>query len=236
MGKDRGNEQWLYPIENLHLSLNFMKLKIILILSLVSVFLHLQAQQRSYTLNQFTFEDTAGKKYNLDSLKGKVVYVDCWFPGCPPCRAEMPYSKLLQERLHAMQMDSNIVFVTISFKQSTEELKEALNKLPMPKAIHLYSPASTYEIAIAGGNYPTYRIFNSKGELDIENATKPSEFLKTDFLLYAVSKGETIKNALRIFEAEKNTTIKKNALLKAFFEREAMFDNAFRKAFLEESK
>lgn len=213
-------------------------MKVFLVLSFIflSSLLSIQAQQRTYQLNQFTFEDTSGKKYNLDSLKGKVVYVDCWFPACPPCRAEMPYSHLLQQRLHTMQMDSAIVFVTISFKQSTEEWKEALSKLPMPKAIHLYSPASTYEIAIAGGNYPTYRIFNTKGELDIENATKPSEFLKTDFLLYAVSKGENIKNALRIFEAEKSSTIKKNILLKAFFEKEAMFDDAFRKAFLEASK
>jgi len=234
MGKDRGNAQWLESITKLHLSLNFMKVKIILLLIFVSCLLHLQAQQRIYTLNQFTFEDTAGKKYNLDSLKGKVVYVDCWFPACPPCRAEMPYSKLLQQRLHTMQMDSNIVFITISFKQSTEEWKEALNKLPMPKAVHLYSPASTYEIAMAGGNYPTYRIFNSKGVLDIENASRPSEFLRTDFVLYAVSKGETITNALKIFDAEKNIAKEKvkNSLLKSFYAFEMKYDKEFVDAFL----
>jgi hypothetical protein len=30
------------------------------------------AQQPQYKLNQFTFEDTSGKKYNLDSLKGRL--------------------------------------------------------------------------------------------------------------------------------------------------------------------
>jgi thiol-disulfide isomerase/thioredoxin len=211
-----------------------MKWKILLILVLASSSLHLQAQQRTYKLNQFSFEDTAGKKYNLDSLKGKVVYVDCWFPSCPPCRAEMPYSQMLQQRLHTMQMDSNIVFITISFKQSTEEWKTALSKLPMPKAIHLYSPASTYEIAMAGGNYPTYRIFNTKGDLDIENASRPSEFLKTDFVLYAVGKGETITNALKIFDAEKNVAKEKikNALLKNFFTIEMKYDKEFVDAFL----
>lgn len=203
---------------------------------IVSIFMigclqFLQAQQnRSFTLSQFSFEDTAGKKYNLDSLKGKVVFVDCWFPGCPPCRAEMPYSQLLQNRLHTMQMDSNIVFVTISFKQSKEEWIEALHKLPMPKAIHLYSPASTYEIAMAGGNYPTYRVFNGKGILDIEFAPRPSEFLKIDFVLYAISKGETVTNALKIFDTEKSN--KKNALLKEFYEMEAKNDAVFVKDFL----
>lgn len=211
-----------------------MIVKTLLILILAFNCLSLQAQQRTYKLNQFTFEDTAGKKYNLDSLKGKVVYVDCWFPACPPCRAEMPYSQLLQQRLHTMQMDSNIVFITISFKQSTEEWKEALNKLPMPKAIHLYSPASTYEIAMAGGNYPTYRIFNTKGDLDIENASRPSEFLKTDFVLYAVSKGETITNAFKIFDAEKSVAKEKvkNSLLKSFFAIEMKYDKEFVDAFL----
>jgi thiol-disulfide isomerase/thioredoxin len=209
-----------------------MKDKILLLLILMCNWVGLQAQQKTYKLNQFIFEDTAGKKYNLDSLKGKVVYVDCWFPACPPCRAEMPYSKLLQQRLHAMQMDSNIVFITISFKQSTEEWKEALNKLPMPKAIHLYSPASTYEIAMAGGNYPTYRIFNANGELDIENASRPSEFLRTDFLLFAVSKGETITNALKIFDDEKNVAKEKNSLLKSFYTIEMKHDKEFVNAFL----
>ena len=160
-------------------------LSIILVISVA-----INAQSKNvFTLSQFSFEDTAGKNFKLDTLKGNVVFIDCWFPACPPCRAEMPYSKLLQNRLHTLQMDSNIVFVTISFKQSKDEWLTALKTLPMPSAIHLYSPASTYEMALAGGNYPTYKIFNVKGELDNETCPLPSEIGFIDFVLFAAQKG-----------------------------------------------
>lgn len=196
------------------------------------------AQQPQYKLKQFTFEDTSGKKYNLDSLKGKVVYVDCWFPSCPPCRAEMPYSQLLQQRLHTMKMDSNIVFITISFKQSTEEWKTALHNLSMPSAVHLYSPASTYEIALAGGNYPTYRLFNTNGELDIENAAYPRELAKIDFMLFAATQKITINDAMKIFaedgqkllEGKMNSS--KYELLNTFFKRYNPQKVAFKQAYL----
>lgn len=212
-----------------------MKIKLLHFLIIFGCLVKLHAQPRALTLNQFVFEDTSGKKYNLDLLRGKVIYVDCWFPSCPPCRTEMPYSKLLQQRLQTMQIDTNIVFVTICFKQTIDDWKEALSELPMPTALHLYSPASTYEIALSGGNYPTYRIFNKNGKLDIENAPKPSEFLKIDFILFAMEKGESIASATKIFDAEKN--IEKNKvkhyLLKAFYAKELSHDIKFMKDFMQ---
>ncbi len=197
----------------------------------------LQAQVKNYALQQFSFKDTSGNKFNLEQLKGKVVFVDCWFPACPPCRAEMPYSALLQQRLSAMKMDSNIVFVTISFKQTTADWKLALQQLQMPKAIHLYSPASTYEMVLAGGNYPTYRIFNAAGILDIENTPYPSELGKIDFILFAASQNIGVTEAKRIFDeqGEKLLTGKiqksKSALLNSFFERFKPHLANFKKAF-----
>ncbi|MCU0321602.1 MAG: TlpA family protein disulfide reductase [Chitinophagaceae bacterium] len=204
------------------------------ILCLVCVVI--QAQVKNYVLNQFSFEDTSGHKYSLEQLKGKVVFVDCWFPACPPCRAEMPYSALLQQRLYAMKMDSNIVFVTISFKQTTADWKLALQQLPMPQAIHLYSPASTYEIALAGGNYPTYKIFNAAGILDIENTSYPSELGKIDFILFAATQNIDVTEAKRIFEEQGEKLLSgkiqksKYGLLNIFFERFKPYQTDFKKA------
>lgn len=197
----------------------------------------LKAQEkRVFQLSQFVFEDTAGRKFNLDSLKGKTVFVDCWFPGCPPCRAEMPYSQLLQKRLHTMQMDSNLVFVTISFKQSKEEWLAALKKLPMPDAVHLYSPASTYEATFAPEFFPTYRVFNSKGELDNVVAPKPSDFGKIDFVLFAATKGMDVYQAEKTYLkgkaiTERGLRVPKDDLYIDFEKEFAKYANQFKTEF-----
>lgn len=210
-------------------------LSIILVISVA-----INAQSKNvFTLSQFSFEDTAGKKFKLDTLKGKVVFIDCWFPACPPCRAEMPYSKLLQNRLHTLQMDSNIVFVTISFKQSKEEWLTALKILPMPSAIHLYSPASTYEMALAGGNYPTYKIFNTSGILDVEPTSYPRELGKIDFILFAATQNISVTESKKIFEIEGSKLLKrsipksKSAVLNTFFNRYKKYEYSFKQDFLQ---
>jgi thiol-disulfide isomerase/thioredoxin len=43
----------------------------------------------------------------LSENKGKVIYIDCWATWCGPCRAELPFSKMLEEELK----DKDIAFV-----------------------------------------------------------------------------------------------------------------------------
>jgi thiol-disulfide isomerase/thioredoxin len=198
----------------------------------------LHAQTYQLKIEQFNLEDTAGNIYALSNLKGKTVYVDAWFPSCVPCIKEMPYNKLLQQRLNTMQLDSNIVFITICFRQSKEEWLAALHKIDMPNAIHLYSPASTYETSLTNGIYPSYRLFNNKGLLDTTYATRPSDFARTDFLLYAVNKDVPIPSALKIFDEDgfallnntKQTT--QHLLLQSFFEKFMPYKKTFVDAFL----
>ncbi|HPR32680.1 MAG TPA: TlpA disulfide reductase family protein [Prolixibacteraceae bacterium] len=58
--------------------------------------------------------DTANQALTFGEMmaayKGKVVYLDLWGMGCGPCRAAMPYSKILKEKLK----DLPIVFVYVS--------------------------------------------------------------------------------------------------------------------------
>lgn len=75
----------------------------------------------------FSAQDINGKTYSLSDFSNKVVVLDFWFSGCIPCKAEMPYMKLLAEKLRG----ENIQFMTISFdstSQLIDEWKALVNK------------------------------------------------------------------------------------------------------------
>jgi hypothetical protein len=72
MGKDRGIGGWQQAYGKLHLSLNpMMKNWILLVFFCGSVGFLKAQEKRVFHLSQFVFEDTAGKKFNLDSLQGR---------------------------------------------------------------------------------------------------------------------------------------------------------------------
>ncbi len=58
----------------------------------------------------FDYENAAGGKTSLESLKGKYVYVDVWATWCGPCRAEIPFLKEMEKNFH----NKNIAFISIS--------------------------------------------------------------------------------------------------------------------------
>jgi len=227
-------------VHGVGLSLKLMKqIALLACFCLCVAGLHAQSSSRVFTLSQFVLEDSSGHEFNLDSLKGKTVYVDCWFPSCPPCRKEMPYSRLLQQRLHTAALDSNIVFVTICFLQSKEAWIEALHELPVPEGIHLYAPAGKYSGTFVTEGYPTYRIFNSKGELEVNEAPRPSEWVVADFIIYAVANGLTVKEATmlewndkRKDFSEKHIAAISQPVRKNFFTRFAPFEKTFMQEYM----
>jgi cytochrome oxidase Cu insertion factor (SCO1/SenC/PrrC family) len=41
-------------------------------------------------IDELSFEDNDGLKFNLNNLKGKVIVLNFWFTQCKPCVAEFP--------------------------------------------------------------------------------------------------------------------------------------------------
>ncbi len=68
------------------------------------------------TLPSFEYIDINGNKIKLESLRGKLVYIDVWATWCGPCRAEMPYLK----KMEATFKDKNIAFVSISIDEKKD--------------------------------------------------------------------------------------------------------------------
>lgn len=66
-----------------------------------------------------------GKKVNLSSLKGKVIYVDLWATWCGPCMQEMPaYEKLKQK----YASNPEVAFISLSIDDSEELWKGSLDQ------------------------------------------------------------------------------------------------------------
>ncbi|RYZ54706.1 MAG: TlpA family protein disulfide reductase, partial [Chitinophagaceae bacterium] len=71
------------------------------------------------TLPSFTVQDVDGKTINLQSLKGKKVFVNLWASWCPPCRREMPSIEKL-----AKSVDKNkVAFVLLSLDDNFNKAK-----------------------------------------------------------------------------------------------------------------
>jgi thiol-disulfide isomerase/thioredoxin len=67
----------------------------------------------------FDYENHAGGKTTLESLKGKYVYIDVWATWCGPCRAEIPSLKKVEEKYNG----KNIEFVSISIDEMKDHDK-----------------------------------------------------------------------------------------------------------------
>ena len=67
----------------------------------------------------FTIQSLAGEPVPMDSLKGKVIFLNLWATWCGPCRAEMPDI----ESLYKGMQNKDIAFVMLSIDRASDEAK-----------------------------------------------------------------------------------------------------------------
>ena len=60
----------------------------------------------------FTTKDTDGDTISAKDLRGKVVVLNFWYAGCPPCRAEAKYLN----QVHDQYADGDVVFVGVNVR------------------------------------------------------------------------------------------------------------------------
>ena len=75
-----------------------------------------------------TSKDLEGKSVKLSQLKGKVVVLDIWATWCGPCRAMIPHTTKLVEKLQ----NKPFVFVSVSCDAKRETLVDFVNGNDMP--------------------------------------------------------------------------------------------------------
>ena len=128
-------------------------------------------------VEQFVCTDFQGKEVSLEKYKGSVVLVDFWATWCPPCIAEIPNLRKLQDEYK----DKGFEIIGISFDSKKEQLDKFLlmNNLPWSNIR-----------AEKGAEEEISKLFNTK--------LLPSCYLidRKGILRYVQLKGDDLRNAV----------------------------------------
>ena len=116
----------------------------------------------------------------INKYKGRVIYIDFWASWCAPCIKEFPASKLLSEYFK----DEDIIFVYISIDKKKQAWFNSLKNLDLNNKFSFLAtnyPSADFYKDLEINTIPRYLLYNKKGDLIYENASRPSsENLKKD--------------------------------------------------------
>lgn len=127
--------------------------------------------QKGAVSPSFELCDANGKQISLESLKGKLVYIDIWSPYCLPCMAELPLMKEVQKEYKG----KNITFVGICVGETAERWQKLIKEKGMA-GIQLIAPDerisffSDYQVR----GIPRYILIDTDGRIIDANAERPS--------------------------------------------------------------
>ena len=81
----------------------------------------------------FEAKDIDGDTVSSKALKGKVVVLNFWYAGCPPCRAEAKYLN----KVHDQFADDDVQFIGVNVRdeQATAEAFERTFKVDYPTVL-----------------------------------------------------------------------------------------------------
>lgn len=118
----------------------------------------------------FSYQDINGKTITLENLKGKIVYIDVWATFCPPCRAELPALKQLEEKY-----GEDMYFVSISCDQDKSKW-EAMVKEKDLKGVQLHIGTDrSFMQAYTITGIPRFILLDEGGKIISSDMTRPSD-------------------------------------------------------------
>jgi len=88
---------------------------------------------------KFQLPDTKNNRVSLNDFRGKVVFIDFWYTGCPGCAAY--FKKDVRSAEEYFRDSSNVVFVSICIDQNENTWKKsvATNSYTSDLSINLYT-------------------------------------------------------------------------------------------------
>lgn len=120
----------------------------------------------------FELYDINNQLVSLESLKGKLVYIDIWATWCVPCIKEIPALKIVMEEFK----NKEIYFVSMCLNDSKENFKKMVKEKELG-GIQLFAPND--EISFFKGYFlntiPRYILIDKEGKIIDGYAYKPSD-------------------------------------------------------------
>jgi thiol-disulfide isomerase/thioredoxin len=111
------------------------------------------------TVPSFSLQDVNGNVINLQSLRGKKLFVNIWASWCPPCKRELPSI----EKLYKSVDTSRSRFLLVSFDDKFESAMKYISskKINLPIYYPTENPPALFQVQ----GIPATFIFNENGDL-----------------------------------------------------------------------
>ena len=108
----------------------------------------------------FQLADMDGKKYSLESYRGKVVIVNFWATWCPPCRREIPS----MEALHQAFQGEAFAILAINEWETEDHVFAFMGELPVEPSFPILFDLDS-EVAQSFGvkGLPTTLLLDTQG-------------------------------------------------------------------------
>ena len=110
-------------------------------------------------MDLFGATDISGYKIKQKELKGKIVVLNFWFIGCPPCRKEIPeLNKIAVEYAN----DPDIVFIAVALDQKYD-IQDFIKANPF--GYHIIDDGQMYANYYSINLYPTNVVVDKDGKV-----------------------------------------------------------------------
>lgn len=121
----------------------------------------------------FNLPDTSGNLHQLESFKGKVVYIDLWASWCGPCKEETPYLKKIYEQYKG---NKQVEVISIAaFDAKNRKRRYDIIKKDGMDWLQLEDTNDTFAKAYQANFIPRFIIIDKEGKIVDSDAVRPSE-------------------------------------------------------------